>query len=1167
MRGFFAKHPQLIVVAAMAVVGISATALPTDYYANTSRLSSGKWVKVRVTDEGVQQITYSQLREWGFDNPERVKVYGYGGTSTCSHTFSTAMPDDLQPTVVMHTADERLLFYGTADVRVTLSGCRSNGSYSYSVDRNFYSTSGYYFLTDSDVGGEVADAVKYVAADNGASINSHYSVSLYEHEAVSPGTQGVVFHTRQYNPGDVAQVSFIIKDYCPVSGESADRGTVTFELAALSSKTSYTFKFPSITTEGDALPVTSSPLTVYNCTDGSQVYVSGSADGVLSTADGESVADGTYTFSTTMPDDASITYLALDRATLTYPRKNTLSEASIDMHFPNVAAGSNFSVSGANANTVVWNVTNPSHVFAHDGVYDADNGTFTGSFGSAYSAATNAGECRLVAFDAAAAHNAVEYVGNVENQNIHGDSVPDMVIVTTDALLPYADALADLHRQKDGFDVNVYTQTQLFNEFGSGTPSPMAVRRALKMFYDRDNAKFKCALMYGKSLYDFRQLSCKSSVEPLIMLEAEPTSGAMATAASFENVNFASDDYLGFLDDDDTIDHILSKNSKLNICVGRIPAESASYAHDVNAKIADYIDNPLPAEAMMRALVTSDNGELNKHMQQAVLVGQILKANRPGLTVIQGHTSIYPHSASDAPTLRNKIKEALNTGVGLFTYNGHGNTEALAAEDLWSIEYANSTDYKHAPLALLATCNSISVDRQTTGISNTMLQKNNGGAIAVIGTCRTVYLDDNTYVCKAMANTYASLSGTVSIGEIYRRVRNAANSSITVVNAQGQKSRANLMCYMLLGDPALCLHMPERSVAVTTINEQDVDDGVGVNTLSTAHITANVLTADGKVATDFNGTATITLYEAPHDVSTYIVDSTDRDEAVTLDEDVLCTMAAEVIGGVINADMFIPVNVYPSSEDLRNRITVVATSANGTIAAGRSIAMYLNDDDNDVPADTSFAVTDMYINRPDNADNIPVSSAPTVYAVINIGSAGIKTSNAIGADSYLILDGTKISTAKLPITLNPDGTASLQYALSDIADGAHIVTLCLVDNLGNQATRSVSFTVGTTVSLTADKTTVHDEVEFSLTHTYADQPTCRLIIENMSGDTVFTVTNPTFPYTWHLRDNTNTTVPDGSYTVHVQTSPATASAGTSVGTESTATGYLSTPRLRLTVLR
>jgi hypothetical protein len=68
----------------------------------------------------------------------------------------------------------------------------------------------------------------------------------------------------------------------------------------------------------------------------------------------------------------------------------------------------------------------------------------------------------------------------------------------------------------------------------------------------------------------------------------------------------------------------------------------------------------------------------------------------------------------------------------------------------------------------------------------------------------------------------------------------------------------------------------------------------------------------------------------------------------------------------------------------------------------------------------------------------------------------------------------------------------------------------------------------------------------------------------MSGDTVFTVTNPTFPYTWHLRDNTNTTVPDGSYTVHVQTSPA----ATSAVTESAATaGYLSTPRLRLTVLR
>ena len=53
-----------------------AHALPTEHYAEHSVLSSGKWYKISVTQSGIHEISYSQLKNWGFSDPSRVRIYG-----------------------------------------------------------------------------------------------------------------------------------------------------------------------------------------------------------------------------------------------------------------------------------------------------------------------------------------------------------------------------------------------------------------------------------------------------------------------------------------------------------------------------------------------------------------------------------------------------------------------------------------------------------------------------------------------------------------------------------------------------------------------------------------------------------------------------------------------------------------------------------------------------------------------------------------------------------------------------------------------------------------------------------------------------------------------------------------------------------------------------------
>ena len=54
-------------------------AFPVSKYSSSSVLSTGKWVKIKVRESGMQFVSNSQLEAMGFTDPSKVNVYGYGG--------------------------------------------------------------------------------------------------------------------------------------------------------------------------------------------------------------------------------------------------------------------------------------------------------------------------------------------------------------------------------------------------------------------------------------------------------------------------------------------------------------------------------------------------------------------------------------------------------------------------------------------------------------------------------------------------------------------------------------------------------------------------------------------------------------------------------------------------------------------------------------------------------------------------------------------------------------------------------------------------------------------------------------------------------------------------------------------------------------------------------
>ena len=92
---------RLLVSALVCVTAIPcALALPASHYATSSKLATGKWVKIQIPQSGVYELTYDELSKMGFDNPQNVRIYGSGGNMLNEMLDGTA-PDDL--TAVRHS--------------------------------------------------------------------------------------------------------------------------------------------------------------------------------------------------------------------------------------------------------------------------------------------------------------------------------------------------------------------------------------------------------------------------------------------------------------------------------------------------------------------------------------------------------------------------------------------------------------------------------------------------------------------------------------------------------------------------------------------------------------------------------------------------------------------------------------------------------------------------------------------------------------------------------------------------------------------------------------------------------------------------------------------------------------------------------------------------------
>ncbi len=1105
----------LLVPALFLVFPFKAKAYTPSYYTQQSALATGHWVKVEVDTTSIFEISYDQLREWGFADPSKVSVHGLGAMGAANHNFNNTYPDDMPHTAYMHTDDGRLLFFGDADAQ-TLMGRLTAGVYYPSFARNYYDTHSYYFLTDNEPLKEVPSSAYSSSLNQTLGIlDWHYCIDLHEDEVQNPTKGGVYFHGEILKAGDAVPHTFRIRDF--EEGSPIGGGHFRYEAAVKNSSSQKFDASVSGVTPFSSLHYAHSTIT----SNSSRMYETGS--GIVKFREDENgpLDDVTATFTFKVPATFKGSYLALDRVYMLYPRRNIIRDEALIINLYQAKSKQNVRIFNADANTRVWNVTNTAAITSMECKPEADSeGTLLVSIPSTATAP------RLIAFNTGDTHRKPTFAGEVQNTNLHRLSTPHMLIVTTQTNRDAALELAAIHRELQGLDVEVAVQDDVFNEFSFGSRHPGAIRRLAKMFYDRDPSKFRYVLLYGQPTWDNRNI-VRDKADFLVSYQVENLD-----AAKDPTTNACADQYFGMLSDS-YLHTGLATTERMLVSVGRIPVDNPSLGRVVNRKIRDHIANPPTAREFLHSILLSDSGDAQAHIKQANEADSVLSFFNPEMTVTRADNLFFPMILDKAVQHRDIIHQALSQGAGFFNFSGHAGHNFLTGAFTYTSTTLTDYTYNHYPVAMLSTCNTWPMDAMAHTLSEEMLYKENGGMIGVIAACRSVYLEPNKTLNNAVAKEYINAAPGTMAGDLLRLARN------TLITSGGGKMTPtlanNTLCYNFCGDPAVPIGAPDYNIVLDTFGQAVTDATVTVAPLANLPIKARITDAAGNTVSGFNGSAIIDVYERPIVRKTL---SGSPSVSATCDNDIMTSIPATVSAGVISLSAPLPLPVAAGDY---NRIVITATSTDGKqLAAGASTKVKISAEaaqDSDI--DTSAPVIEQfYIDSPDFVSGQTTGSDIVVYAVIDPSATGLAFSSyKIANTTALSLDsGRDIPEAVKSLRPGADGKSYLTARLEGVADGEHTLTLRAVNNIGESVTSKIDFKVlsaplGLVLSVDTPAP-ARTEAAFELDTKGNELTSSRIIIVNSKGETVLS-RNVSFPYSWNLTDNNGNPVADGEYTASV----------------------------------
>ena len=1018
---------------------------PADRYTRNSVLAQGKWAKIRVATDGIYQLTDALIRQAGFADPSKVKIYGYGGnllneTLTAEDLINC---DDLRELPTLKTGGKRL-FYGRGPV-----------SWKDNVEirtRNPYSDYGYYFLTESTDEPVYVDSEAFISQ-----IPNYYGRhDLYEVDAYSYQQGGRnLFDSRTVAAGDSLVIEFNSADMQPTN-----KSTVTVSFTA------------------------AGPTSVEVTLNGTLCNFDRAMTITSSTSDYVKGFQITQTAKTSVP-------------------RNPNGKERLVLH---VKSGGSMRLDYA---SIRWDNNHPLPDLA------------TTEFPTP------------------------EYVYNITNQNHHADPQADMVIIipTSQKLLAQAERVKRLHEERDSMRVNIVPADELYNEFSSGTPDASAYRHYLKMLYDRAETAAdmpKYLLLLGSSVWDNRMKTpeCRtlSPDDYLLAYEGEE---------SFDKRTCCVDDGFFCLLDDGEGAMPLSTD-KLDVAVGRFPVTTAADAKIIVDKLIAYTDVENRGAWLNTIFFMGDDGDDNLHMKDCNTVADQVIAAHPGYMVKKVMWDAYKRESSASgntyPEVSRIVKQQQKQGALIMDYVGHGREDQFSHEKVLNL--SDFASFRNANLPLWATigCDFMPFDRLADNIGMKAVLNANGGAVAVMGTTRTVLATYNHIIHQAFMRhllTYDDNGKPIAVGEALRRAKNdtPAGSTSLALNSRH---------FALIGDPAMSLNLPTAQIVIDSVC------GISTNDMSAiAQMKAGAMASvKGHIEgmPTFNGEVTLNVRDNSETVecrnnsgeATKAFTYTDRTKNIYSGRN-------NVVDGQFAFEFPVPKDINYSNET--GLITAWAISNDHkAIAQGYSERFIVGESqiaDNDSIGPSIYC----YLNSPSFQNGGNVNPTPYFVAEVN-DRDGINASGAgIGHDMQLCIDGKQDLTFSLNDNFMFDfgsyTSGTTYYYIPELSEGEHRLQFRAWDIMNNVSTAELRFNVvrrqQPTFTISCTNNPARESTTFIIAH---DRNGCTVDVTvevfDMSGRLLWqhqesgVSENSTYTVNWNLCTNSGAQLQTGVYLYRVK---------------------------------
>ncbi len=1084
-----------------------AHALPPESYAAESVLASGKWAKVNVETTGMQLITNTQLKNLGFNDPDKVRVYGYGG-AILPETLNSDNPDDLPPVPSVRTT-KGIVFFGIGTERWEKN---SSGAMTYTHTSNPYSDESRYFISDRDESAftpETTDA----SPKGGAAVTSFTCRLLHEKDMEAAGNYGRLLLGEDFRVQSTKSFSFPLPDNI---GEDA-RFKTRFGTKITSGQGSLQF-----TANGTELTAASSDV-ITNVKD----------EFIKLTTIQKNVNNpgNKLDLAIKFACSGALFKARLDFIEVEYERALKLSDGEL-YFYADIKTPSDFTLEGCSDETVIWDITDFRTPKALTARREGSKATFH---------VESTGYREYIAFDPSKVKRAVTSPIKVANQNIHAMPAPGMLLISPKEYMSAAQRIVQLHAETDGLDVMALTPEEIYNEFSSGSPDVTAFRKLLKMWYDRagkDGDYTRYCLIMSRPTYDNKMVTpaVRSAGYPRV-----PIWHSVETKVD-ENTSYSTDDYIGMLDDNPSRFYIAG--SKIHVAVGRMPVKNLAEAMRAVDKLEKYIKEPDLGGWRNNVMIIADDQDNGTHLKQGEAVysqfinGDLGKDFLYERLYLDSYPLEFSGKGPAYPQAKKRLFQKINDGVAYIDYIGHGNPTGLTHEGVVNWTDIISMSNTRLPFIFAATCEFMRWDDDAVSGAEELWLNPTAGVIGMICPSRTVYVSPNGVLNKNTASrTFKSGDDGLPrrIGDIY-------------IAGKNDSSTDNNLKFAFMGDPSMRITSINYKVSVDSIAGVGLaeagDNLPELAARSRAKASGHITDMQGNPVTDFNGTAEITLFDAERIITTN-GNGKDGVESVYNDrKTLLFTGQCVVENGKWEMEMLLPseiennyspalLNIYASSDDMRE-------------ASGSTTDFYVYGYDPALPDDVDGPeITRFVLNNDNFTDGAVVSPSPVVIADFNDPS-GINISNSgIGHGISLTVDGKEFIdnlSSYFKSDISDVTSGRLTYPLSGIGAGKHTLDLTVWDNANNSSTARIEFNVDVAAApgiteVSTDVNPARTSVVFSvITDRALETLDCVIEVFDLSGGLVWskssntpTSSDSTLRFGWNLTDKSGVRVPRGIY--------------------------------------